>query len=73
MYVIGNDRTTCEFAISVASAFGGVALARSLTTALIDAAAKRGLQEMEGYVLAASTSSALRCAGAESACVSLPM
>jgi len=54
MYVIGNDRTTCEFAISVASAFGGVALARSLMTALIDAATKRGLQEMEGYVLAAN-------------------
>lgn len=51
-FFIGNDRTRCEFAITVASAFGGVGLASSLMTALIDAARRRGLSEMDGYVLA---------------------
>jgi len=54
MCVIGSDRTTCEFAINVGSAFGGVGLARTLMTALIEAATKRGLEQMEGYVLAAN-------------------
>jgi RimJ/RimL family protein N-acetyltransferase len=54
VYVIGNDRTTCEFAINVGSAFGGVGLARALMTALIESAKKRGLKEMEGFVLAAN-------------------
>ena len=52
IYVIGNDRSTCEFAINVGSAFGGVGLARTLMTALIESAKKRGLREMEGFVLA---------------------
>jgi len=52
IYVIGNDRSTCEFAINVGSAFGGVGLARTLMTALIESAKKRGLKEMEGFVLA---------------------
>jgi acetyltransferase len=46
------NRTTCEFAISVASAFGGAGLASALMRVLIDAAAARGLTEMEGFVLA---------------------
>ena len=54
IYVIGNDRTRCEFAINVGSAFGGAGLARTLMTALIDAAARRELAEMEGFVLAAN-------------------
>ena len=54
IYVIGNDRTICEFAINVGSAFGGVGLASTLMTALIDLAGKRGLKEMEGFVLAAN-------------------
>ena len=52
IFVIGNDRSTCEFAINVGSAFGGVGLARTLMTALIESAKKRGLREMEGFVLA---------------------
>ena len=52
IYVIGNDRSTCEFAINVGSAFGGAGLARTLMTALIESAKKRGLREMEGFVLA---------------------
>jgi RimJ/RimL family protein N-acetyltransferase len=56
IYVIGKDRTRCEFAINVGSAFGGAGLARTLMTALIDSAARRGLAEMEGFVLAANQS-----------------
>ena len=54
IYLVGNDRTTCEFAITVASAFGGAGLASALMTALIDAARQRGMTEMEGFVLAAN-------------------
>ena len=56
IYVIGSDRKRCEFAINVGSAFGGAGLARTLMTALIDSAARRGLAEMEGFVLAANQS-----------------
>ena len=52
VYFVGNDRTTCEFAINVASGFGGVGLAGTLLTALIDAAKARGMKEMDGFVLA---------------------
>lgn len=52
VYVIGNDGTGCEFAISVASEFGGVGLANALLTALVDTARDRGISEMEGFVLA---------------------
>ncbi len=54
IYVIGDDRTRCEFAINVGSAFGGAGLARTLMTALIDSASRRGLKEMDGFVLAAN-------------------
>jgi RimJ/RimL family protein N-acetyltransferase len=54
IYVIGSDRTTCEFAISVAADFGGAGLATALMTALIDAARARGMREMEGFVLTAN-------------------
>jgi RimJ/RimL family protein N-acetyltransferase len=49
--ITGEDRL-CEFAITVASAFGGSGLATTLMRTLIDAAARRGLVEMEGFVLA---------------------
>jgi acetyltransferase len=49
--VVGVDPTRCEFAITVAAGFGGVGLATALMTALIDAARRRGLAEMEGFVL----------------------
>jgi acetyltransferase len=52
IFVVGNDRTTCEFAISVAAEFGGAGLATALMTALINAAKARGLEEMDGFVLA---------------------
>lgn len=46
------NATTCEFAINVASTFGGAGLASALMRVLIDAAAARGLTDMEGFVLA---------------------
>lgn len=56
IFVIGDDRTRCEFAITVGSAFGGAGLARTLLTTLVDLARKRGLKEMEGFVLAENQS-----------------
>ena len=54
--VFTADRSSCEFAITVASGFGGVGLARTLMTALIDESRRRGVKEMEGYVLAQNQS-----------------
>ena len=51
VFFVGKDPTTCEFAITVQSSFSGVGLATTLLTALIDAARKRGLKTMEGFVL----------------------
>lgn len=50
--VFANDRTGCEFAITIASAWGGAGLATALMRALIDEARRRGLKQMEGFVLA---------------------
>ena len=50
--VFSADRASCEFATTVAAAFGGVGLATALMTALIDEARRRGLKTMEGFVLA---------------------
>ena len=52
LFVIDKDPTNCEFAITVDSGFSGSGLARTLMTAIIDAAKKRGLRQMEGFVLA---------------------
>jgi acetyltransferase len=41
-----------EFAISVAADYGGAGLGSALMRVLIDACHDRGLQEMDGYVLA---------------------
>jgi RimJ/RimL family protein N-acetyltransferase len=49
--VFAADGPSCEFAITVASEFGGVGLATRLMTTLIDEAKRRGLKEMEGFVL----------------------
>jgi RimJ/RimL family protein N-acetyltransferase len=51
-YLVGIDPRTCEFAINVASEFGGVGLASTLLTALIKTAKARGITEMDGFVLA---------------------
>ena len=49
--LFGNDRTSCEFATTVDAAFGGAGLATALMTELIDEARRRGVKEMEGFVL----------------------
>jgi acetyltransferase len=51
MAIFASDRTSCEFATSVDAAFGGAGLGTALMTALIEEASRRGLKEMEGYVL----------------------
>jgi RimJ/RimL family protein N-acetyltransferase len=50
--VLGSDPATCEFAINVAAEYGAAGLGGTLMTILIDAAKRRGLTEMEGFVLA---------------------
>lgn len=52
VYFVEPDRTRCEFAISVSPRFGGVGLATTLMNALIDAAKRQGMREMDGFVLA---------------------
>ena len=54
IFVLGSDPSTCEFAITIAADYGGAGLGRALMTALIAAAKRRGLAEMEGFVLAAN-------------------
>ena len=54
--VFAADRVRCEFAITVGAAFGGTGLATALMRALIDEAARRGLKEMEGFVLSQNQS-----------------
>jgi RimJ/RimL family protein N-acetyltransferase len=51
VYLIGNDPTSCEFAVTVATEFCGVGLAGTLMQRLIGAAKVRGIAEMEGFVL----------------------
>jgi acetyltransferase len=51
-FVIGSDPATCEFAITIAADYAGAGLGRTLMTELIDSAKRRGLKEMEGFVLA---------------------
>jgi acetyltransferase len=51
-FIILDDNTSCEFAISVASSYGGAGLGRALMQSVIDAARQRGLKQMEGFILA---------------------
>lgn len=53
-FILLDDGTSCEFAISVASSFGGVGLGRALMQAIIDDARRRGVMQMEGFILAAN-------------------
>ena len=54
-YVIGQDRRTCEFAITVTDEWAGAGLGGILMEAIIASARARGLAEMEGFVLADNT------------------
>jgi acetyltransferase len=51
-FILGADPARAEFAISVADDWAGAGLGRSLMTLLIEAARRRGLAELEGFVLA---------------------
>ena len=51
-FIIGPGPHTCEFAISVADDWGGAGLGGALLAVLIEAARRRGLREMTGFVLA---------------------
>ncbi len=51
-FIVGPGPETCEFAVTVADEWAGTGLGRGLMTALIDAARRRGLREIEGIVLA---------------------
>lgn len=53
-YVVGPGTTRCEFAIAVDDAWQGSGLAGSLMAALIEDARKKGLAEMEGFVLSSN-------------------
>jgi acetyltransferase len=50
--IIGRDPTSCEFGITVATTFGGAGMATALMRIIIAAMSQRGLELMEGFVLA---------------------
>jgi acetyltransferase len=54
VYLLDDQRTSGEFAISVAAEFGGAGLASALLKILVDSAKARGLEELMGFVLAAN-------------------
>ena len=51
-FVLGNGGDDCEFAVTVADGWAGAGLGRALMEALVDAARRRSLKEMVGFVLA---------------------
>lgn len=51
-FILGPDPARAEFAISVADDWAGAGLGRSLMTLLVESARRRGLAELEGFVLA---------------------
>jgi len=50
--IIDRKPSNCEFAMTVMPQYGGAGLGRTLLSTLITVAKQRGLQEMEGFVLA---------------------
>ena len=50
--ILDKKPSRCEFAMTVLSEYGGAGLGRTLLSALITVAKQRGLEEMEGFVLA---------------------
>jgi len=54
-YYVQPDGESCEFAVTVADDWQGVGLASRLLRELIGAARARGLERMEGFVLAENT------------------
>ena len=51
-FIVGPGPQACEFAISVADDWGGAGLGGALLATLTEAARRRGLKEMTGFVLA---------------------
>jgi RimJ/RimL family protein N-acetyltransferase len=51
-FIVSTEPEVCEFAITVVDAWEGVGLGGQLMRRLIEAARRRGLRRMEGYVLA---------------------
>jgi acetyltransferase len=49
--VIDKSPSVCEFAITILPEYGGAGLGRTLLSALIAMAKRRGLKHMEGFVL----------------------
>ena len=45
IYIVGKDRSVCEFATTVAGGYAGAGLGRAIMTALIAEAKRRGLAE----------------------------
>jgi RimJ/RimL family protein N-acetyltransferase len=52
--VIEKNPSICEFAITILPEYGGAGLGRTILSALIATAKRRGLKEMEGFVLTAN-------------------
>jgi acetyltransferase len=50
--ILASDRASGEFAVNVAAEYGAAGLGRTLMTILVDAAKRRGLKGMDGFVLA---------------------
>jgi RimJ/RimL family protein N-acetyltransferase len=50
-FMVVAEGGACEFAISIVDDWGGAGLGRQLMEALIDAARRRGLARMHGFVL----------------------
>jgi acetyltransferase len=53
-YVLRSDNRTCEFALSVADAWQQRGIGRALMLKLIDAAARAGIEIIEGDILASN-------------------
>lgn len=51
-YLLNPDRRSCEFAIAVADEFHGQGLGTTLMNAIVSAARTKGLEHIEGFVLA---------------------
>lgn len=51
-FVLGHAPGSCEFAMAVTDGWGGAGLGGVLLSALVEAARRRGLAEMHGFVLA---------------------
>ena len=52
--MIATGSVSCEFAMTVADEYAGAGLGRLMLSSLVDAAKRRGLEEITGFVLAAN-------------------